>query len=126
MKLELKLLAVAHEPYGTWVATPVEWPAAARAVFDDELSEPFGRAEYLDNRMGVFFKDWQPCEIAEEVAALLHDAGVSAKVSATVKDAEEPAFCRQITVTSNSDGCDLVEIEPTGSSAVLNMATDNE
>ena len=74
-----------------------------------------------------------PLHVAEQmkdedtcVAALLHDAGVSAKVSATVKDSEDPAFCRHITVTSNSDGCDLVEIEPTGSSAVLNMATGNE
>lgn len=114
MKLELKLLAVAHEPYGTWVATPAEWPAAARTAFEDELSKPFGRAEYLDNRMGVFFKDWQPCKIAEEVAALLHEAGVTAKVSVTVKDADDPAFCRHITVVSSSGGYDLVEVEPVG------------
>ncbi len=114
MKLELKLLAMTHEPYGTWVATPVEWPAAARAVFEDELSETFGRAEYLENRAGVFFKDWQPCKIAEEIAALLREAGVTVKVSVTAKDADDPAFCRHITVASNSDGCDLVEIEPVG------------
>ena len=114
MTNELKLLAVAHEPYGTWVATPTEWPAEARNVFDDEISEPFGRAVYLDKRMGVFFKDWQPCKIVEEVAAQLHDYGIDAKVLATVRDADDPGNCRHVTVVSDSDDCYLVEVEPVG------------
>ena len=113
-KLQLKLHAVMHEPFGTWVATPTEWPVEARTVFDDEMAEPFGHAEYLENRAGVFFKDWQPCKIAEEVAALLYEYGIDAKVLMVVQDADDPAFCRHITVTSNPDGCDLVEIEPVG------------
>lgn len=114
MKHELKLLAVAHEPHGTWIATPTEWPAEALDVYEKELFEPFGRAEYSEKRAGTFFKDWNPCEIAEEVTDLLREAGIVAKVSATVLDADESEFCRHITVASNSDGCDLVEIESVG------------
>ena len=111
---ELKLRTVAHHPHGTWVETPNDWPTEAWAVFYDELIEPFGRAEYQEKRAGVFFKDWDPSEIAEESAGLLREAGIEAKVSVTILDAENPAFCCRMTVTCDSDGIDLVEVEPVG------------
>lgn len=118
MKLELKLLAVAHEPYGTWIATPTEWPDTAFSVFDDEVASPFGRDEYWKGRHGVFFKDWDPCGLVEEIAGRLNDADVDATLSATLLDADDHVFRRYMTVLKDPEGFELVEIEPTDSSAV--------
>lgn len=112
MKIELTLTAVANDPYGTWIETPNDWPIEAWNVFNDELAEPFGRAEYWKKRSGVFFKDWGPCEFVEEAVGLLREAGIEAKVSAKVLDTTDFSFCRRMTVAHDSNGIDLVEIEP--------------
>lgn len=109
--IDLKLMAVA-DPYGTWIETPNDWPVEAWDVFNDELAEPFGRAEYWKKRPGVFFKDWVPSEFVEETVGLLREAGIEAKVSANVLDTTDSSFCRRMTVVSDSNGIDLVEIEP--------------
>ena len=110
--IDLKLMAVAHNPYGTWIETPNDWPVEAWDVFNDELAEPFGRAEYWKKRPGVFFKGWSASELVEEAVGLLREAGIKAKVSAKVLDTTDSSFCRRLTVVSESDGIDLVEIEP--------------
>lgn len=108
---KLELQVVEHAPHGAWVAEPIDWPSAARDAFDEEVVEPFGRAEYWKGCQGAFFKEWDPCAVVEEVAGVLHEAGIEVQVSATIRDDHDPNFCRHVTVTNNSDGCDLVEIE---------------
>lgn len=124
--MKLELLAVAHEPYGTWMATPTEWPDTAFSVFDDEVAGPFGREEYWKGRHGVFFKEWDPCGLVEEIACCLNDADVDAILSATMLDADDHDFHRYMTVSKDPDGFELVEIDPADSSVLVKMATDNE
>ena len=115
---KLKLYLVAHEPYGTWLETPVNWSGEAIDVFEKEVVEAFGRAEYWKGRQGFFFKEWDPCALVEEMAVVLHEGGVDSTLSATVHDDQDPDFCRHVTVTCGLGGCDLVEIVPVSKEGV--------
>lgn len=112
MKTRLQLLAVEHEPYGTFIVMPTQWPDLALDVFDEELTEPFGHVEYWQKKQGVFFKEWDACAIIEEITGVLRDAGIDATISATILDFDNQSFYRRMTVTKDSDGFELVEIEP--------------